>query len=585
MADTNKEINTPGGRPVAQENPPSLEAGLMDSGGDQLLLYYNHYNQSQDMLRNNNTLMSESENITLYPFQKSKKLSRSPTRVSSPSFGENSTFKKLDVNFEAHPKNALLQENRNLSATEEKLYNELCKANNALAETNRINKQLNDTIAWMQEHIKKLEGEVLALNAKGNIRSIPNQKTKEPEHQVQASNGKENVCPTTNQETNVMEYHTDEEELARETGWIRVKNKKRKRNNTPTPPQIKETTPKIIQKSPKKVPPPPPIVIDGVQSYDLLYEKIKTITTTDKFTTKLTNNGKNIKVNLVDGDTYRKISHMLSAERHSWHTFENKQTRPIRVMAKNLHNTCKPEKIIDDLKAKGFKATDASIKLKRRSKEPLNMFMLTFSAEEDIEKIYQINNILGCKVNIQPLRRSKLIPQCRHCQAYGHTQKYCNKEPRCVKCTGKHHTSDCAKPSNVQPKCVHCGENHPANYRGCSIAVELQNIRNKNMGAKNAKNTNISRKQIVKMNKSEIINEELKQKVPATPQREMGKKTYSQVMTNNENKSKTAQNSARGINQTLQLILNKLNTFDERLKKLEYSTKGAIPKQQNDQRT
>ncbi|KAK9883426.1 hypothetical protein WA026_001600 [Henosepilachna vigintioctopunctata] len=36
---------------------------------------------------------------------------------------------------------------------------------------------------------------------------------------------------------------------------------------------------------------------------------------------------------------------------------------------------------------------------------------------------------------------------------------------------------DCKKTENVQPKCVNCGKNHPANYRGCIAAKELQKIR------------------------------------------------------------------------------------------------------------
>jgi hypothetical protein len=36
----------------------------------------------------------------------------------------------------------------------------------------------------------------------------------------------------------------------------------------------------------------------------------------------------------------------------------------------------------------------------------------------------------------------------------------------------------------AQPKCVHCGEAYPANYRGCSVAIELQKFKNQNMKTK-----------------------------------------------------------------------------------------------------
>jgi hypothetical protein len=98
--------------------------------------------------------------------------------------------------------------------------------------------------------------------------------------------------------------------------------------------------------------------------------------------------------------------------------------------------------------------------------------------KEDTKRIFEIKEILSMRVTIEALRRSKLILQCKNCQAYGHTQKHCNKEARCVKCVGKHHTKECLKPEQSHPKCVNCGEAYPANYRGRVIAKELQKIRN-----------------------------------------------------------------------------------------------------------
>jgi hypothetical protein len=126
-------------------------------------------------------------------------------------------------------------------------------------------------------------------------------------------------------------------------------------------------------------------------------------------------------------------------------------------MAKNLHYSCKPENIMKSLSDDGFKIIMADNKSSWKEKLPLNMFMLTSDNSEDIDKIYKITHILECKVEIQPIRGSKLIPQCKKCQAFGHIQKFCSKEPRCIKCAGRHITSEC-------PKCVNCGEGHPANY-------------------------------------------------------------------------------------------------------------------------
>ena len=59
--------------------------------------------------------------------------------------------------------------------------------------------------------------------------------------------------------------------------------------------------------------------------------------------------------------------------------------------------------------------------------------------------------------------------------------------------------------------------------------------------------------------------------------------TYAQAVTNLNKQNNVQENE--DVKQTLQLILDKLNkqealftTFDERIKKLEYSAQGVIPK-------
>lgn len=150
-------------------------------------------------------------------------------------------------------------------------------------------------------------------------------------------------------------------------------------------------------------------------------------------------------------------------------------------MAVNLHHSCYPDEIVKDLRKWGYKLLKATNKLKYKTKQPLNMFMLSFRNDEDINKFFAITDFMGIRVQILPIRNSKLVPHCKQCQVYGHTQRYCAKEPRCVKCTGKHRTVDCEIPKEASPKFVHCGKGHPANYRGCIVAKEMQKIKDKQL--------------------------------------------------------------------------------------------------------
>lgn len=94
------------------------------------------------------------------------------------------------------------------------------------------------------------------------------------------------------------------------------------------------------------------------------------------------------------------------------------------------------------------------------------MFLLTFVKDEDVTKIYNIKSIMGCKVEVHPLKTSKLVPQCKRCQEYDHIQKYWSKVPRCVKNTGKHLTIVCVKSSAVKNPSTYSVENSTQQTKG-----------------------------------------------------------------------------------------------------------------------
>jgi len=80
-----------------------------------------------------------------------------------------------------------------------------------------------------------------------------------------------------------------------------------------------------------------------------------------------------IKGNVADREVYRMMTDILLEGRYDWHSYEDKHIRSIRVMARNLHHSCNPGRIVSDLQARGYKVTDAANKLiKWRSKEPLD---------------------------------------------------------------------------------------------------------------------------------------------------------------------------------------------------------------------
>ncbi|RZF32880.1 hypothetical protein LSTR_LSTR004271 [Laodelphax striatellus] len=145
-------------------------------------------------------------------------------------------------------------------------------------------------------------------------------------------------------------------------------------------------------------------------------------------------------------------------------------------MIKKLHHSCSPESITDDLKNQGYKVLEVVNKLKWKTKEPLDMFLISFSCEEDVKKIFELKTVLGCKVEIETIKKAKLIAQCKRCQALRTHSKVLQYGTKMCEMCGKAFNKCLQKPNDATPKCVHCGEAHPASYRGCTVAIELQKI-------------------------------------------------------------------------------------------------------------
>lgn len=141
---------------------------------------------------------------------------------------------------------------------------------------------------------------------------------------------------------------------------------------------------------------------------------------------------------------------------------------------------------------------------------------------------------------------------------------------------------------------VYCGENHPANYRGCSVAIELQKIKNKHMTVKNPSTVQKQKQIITKEKQPEKAPANVKNSTNQNTKKEGNGniKSYAQVTRNNASQSTQVRIQQKDdlkddLKQTLHLIINKLNALDERLLAIECSTssKGVTPKPKHGQRS
>lgn len=334
---------------------------------------------------------------------------------------------------------------------------------------------------------------------------------------------------------------------------------------------------------PSKIFKPPPIKIIGMQSIYEIKGLISSIVTEppilqDSWFVKVINN-EIFSIISSNDDTYRAIRATLEANKVNFYTYENKNTRPIRVIVRGLHFSNSSEEILEDLKTKEFpilRVDQMIIKERKEIKEgdttqikikkvPIGTFTLTFANGTDIEKIFKINSICNVRVKIEPLKVDPtVVPQCIRCQGFRHTKNGCYKHPVCVRCAGPHLSSACPSGKFIEkPVCANCNEQHPASYRGCPVAKQESADRKAELAKK-------------KQPKGKFDGEASKiQKGVSYSDRISGKKSVNNAPGNqvqNGNQRQVETMSLLDLERSIDMIMSKLdkiNAIAERLARLE----------------
>lgn len=161
-----------------------------------------------------------------------------------------------------------------------------------------------------------------------------------------------------------------------------------------------------------------------------------------------------------------------------YHTFAIPNKKKLRVTIRGL-----PKHIT--LNELFLKLRSAKIPVKRVHKmkvqqfaseqEPLILAIVPHNDEG--LKLLRVKKILGHEVTLEP--PIKKLRQCYRCQKWGHAQRYCHGQLKCVKCAGDHYSKTCSRDRNCSepPTCANCGGNHTANFRECFYCPDSEEYR------------------------------------------------------------------------------------------------------------
>jgi len=113
------------------------------------------------------------------------------------------------------------------------------------------------------------------------------------------------------------------------------------------------------------------------------------------------------------------------------------------------------------------------------------------------------------KNQLRQTKKARGHSQCKWCQPYGHTLKYCCHSPRCVKCSQGHFPEECVKPRDLPVKCALCAGDHTANFKGCSSYKKFALSKNKKSAFRFNSNTNVQTPP--KVSSNEVLGDHVRQ--------------------------------------------------------------------------
>jgi hypothetical protein len=228
----------------------------------------------------------------------------------------------------------------------------------------------------------------------------------------------------------------------------------------------------------------PPIVIIG-----MTITKIKTLLTTLNITDctiKLAKEGTKAFMKTI-GD-YNTLKNELGKDGHQFYTHQLRDEQTTKFVLHGLPKTTNDELTSELVKHKVSPVQIKELSVKNRRDDDHRVYLISFLKKErkTLADMNEIRTIGFVRVRWEHYRNTKLGPtQCKNCMRFGHGTTHCSLKPRCIRCAGEHKSQECpllirdaegtltsTKIEWSKLKCALCGQNHTANFNGCTKRAE-----------------------------------------------------------------------------------------------------------------
>ena len=214
----------------------------------------------------------------------------------------------------------------------------------------------------------------------------------------------------------------------------------------------------------KEVHPIPPVIIRDTRNWNHISLRLKE-NGIQFGKAKVTADG--IRMELPSADAHRAATKFLTAAKIPHHTYTIHEEKDLRIVIRGIPVDMEVREVEEDLRRQGLQPTSVVRMTKRDPRErgkKVGMPLILVQIPRDQRRIYDLTTCCSLAIRVESLQNRASIGQCHKCQRFGHGQRRCSGELRCVRCAGPHSVSECDAQAN---KCANCEGPHAASYRGC----------------------------------------------------------------------------------------------------------------------
>lgn len=171
-----------------------------------------------------------------------------------------------------------------------------------------------------------------------------------------------------------------------------------------------------------------------------------------------------IQIDPATEEDYRKLNKLFEREKLQYYTYQLRSEKNLKIVLRGIPQEFTEEDVRKDLEKRGY-PVEKTVRMNGKDGKPAPLVLIEI--KRMYKSIYDLKECCELAVTAEPLKIRDGVIQCHKCQMFGHAQKNCHIDFKCMKCGQNHSTHLCEKSPTIPPKCANCGGEHLSTHLKC----------------------------------------------------------------------------------------------------------------------